>query len=306
MVSNEHAGAQPTGTRASGGDNEAAAHIKIHVLHCGRVCVSKFLPFGGEGCSLIKASGVFGKEGDRVWLPVSAYLIEHPHGLLLVDTGWERAMSPRGAFDAHAQVASLGSRLLYKTNQGMVEPGKTVGEQLARMGITARDLDYVLLTHLDCDHANGLSEVRDARRILVSADELTFASRFPNNAVRYQKRWWSGVNLQTFAWSGTEGPAGKSHDLFEVGSLALVNIPGHAEGLFAVKVTGADGRFALLFSDGGYATRSWQEMVLPGIASDRAQQRRSLAWIRQESLRPECVESIANHDPDVQPHVIEL
>lgn len=282
------------------------AGIRIHVLHCGRVRVSKYLPFGGEGCSLLKASGIFGKERDRVWLPVSAYLIERPRGLVLVDTGWDRAMSPDGTYNTRAQIASLGSYLLYKTNQGMVEAGQTVAEQLARMGISARDLDYVLLTHLDCDHANGLAQVRDARHILTSADELAFASKFPNNAVRYQKRWWSGVNLQTFEWSGTEGPAGKSHDLFGDGSLVLVNIPGHAEGLFAVKVTGAGGRFALLLADGGYATRSWQEMVLSGIASDRAQQRRSLAWIREQSLRPECVESLANHDPDVKPHVIEL
>ena len=42
------------------------------------------------------------------------------------------------------------------------------------------------------------------------------------------------------------------------------------------------------------------------LASDREQQRRSLAWIREQSLLPECVESIANHDLDIKPHVIEL
>ena len=282
------------------------ARIKIHILHCGRVCVSKYLPFGGEDCSLIRASGVLGKKSDRVWLPVSAYLVEHPKGLFLIDTGWERAISPKGTFDAKAQVASLGSALLYKTNQGVVECGQTVGEQLAQRGIAPFDLDCVLLTHLDCDHANGLSEVRGARRILASADELAFASRFPNKAARYKRRWWTGIGLETFNWTGTEGPAGKSYDLLGDRSVLLVNIPGHSEGLFAVKITGADGRFALLYSDGGYATRSWREMILPGIASDREQQRRSLAWIREQSLSPECVESIANHDPDVKPHVIGL
>ena len=96
------------------------------------------------------------------------------------------------------------------------------------------------------------------------------------------------------------------YDLFGDGSLLCVAIPGHADGLCAVKVTGADGRFALLFSDGGYSSRSWREMAVSGIANDRARQRASLAWIREQSLDPRCVESLANHDPDVRPHVIEL
>ena len=40
--------------------------IKIHVLHTGEVCVSPSLPFGGEHCSTVKASGVFGKKAGRV------------------------------------------------------------------------------------------------------------------------------------------------------------------------------------------------------------------------------------------------
>ena len=52
--------------------------IKIHVFHTGKVCVSPYLPFGGEDCSLLKVSGLFEKKENRLWLPVSAYLIEHP------------------------------------------------------------------------------------------------------------------------------------------------------------------------------------------------------------------------------------
>ncbi len=54
------------------------ADIKIHVFHTDEVCVAPNLPFGGDNCNAVKASGVFGKKEDRLWLPVSAYLIEHP------------------------------------------------------------------------------------------------------------------------------------------------------------------------------------------------------------------------------------
>ena len=279
--------------------------IKIHVLHTGAVCVAPDLPFGGDHCNAIKASGIFQPRENRLWLPVSAYLIEHPKGLFLVDTGWARAMSPEGIFDKHAQVKSLGSLVLYEVNQGQIPLGQCVDEQLATMGIKTSDIDAVLLTHLDCDHANGIAQVADAKRFVVAADEVRFASKVTNR-VRYNKNWWSMVELDEFEWNGALGPFGKSYDLLGDGSIQLINIPGHADGLFAVKVINDEGKFVLLFSDGGYAAKGWQEQITSGIAADKEKQKASLAWIREQSLDPMCVESLANHDPDVEPHVIEL
>ena len=279
--------------------------IKIHVLHTGAVCVSPDLPFGGDHCNPIKASGIFQPRESRLWLPVSVYLIEHPKGRFLVDTGWARAMSPKGEFDRAAQIRLLGSVVLYEVNQGQVPLGQCVDEQLAAMGIKTADIDAVLLTHLDCDHANGLAQVADAKRFVVAADELRFAGRLTNR-VRYNKDWWSMVELEAIEWNGDLGPFGNSYDLLGDGSIQLINIPGHADGLFAVKVIADDGRFVLLFSDGGYARRSWEEQITSGIAADKEKQKASLAWIREQSLDSLCVESLACHDPDIEPHVIEL
>lgn len=278
--------------------------IKIHVLHTGEVCVSPDLPFGGENCNLVKASGIFGKKEERLWLPVSVYLIEHPKAKILVDCGWNRDMSPNGTFDKSAQIKSLGSRLLYLVNQGKIEKGAAVDEQLSKLGLKPSDLDYVLLTHLDCDHANGLSLVKDAKKILVSADEVTCAKK--HSAVRYKSKWWRGVNLTEFEWNDTEGPGGKSYDLFGDGSIELINIPGHADGLFAVKIKNEKGKYVLLFSDGGYAEKSWKEMITSGISLDKKNQKKSLEWIREQSMDENCLESLANHDPDVIPHTILL
>ena len=38
--------------------------------------------------------------------------------------------------------------------------------------------------------------------------------------------------------------------------LGIVNIPGHSEGLCALKITNDSGKYVLLFSDGGYAQKS--------------------------------------------------
>ena len=212
-------------------------------------------------------------------------------------------MSPKGEFDRKAQIKSLGSYLLYLVNQGILPMGEGVDEHLSRLGLTSSDLDAVLITHLDCDHANGLELVKDTKRFLVAADEVRFAKK---HRARYYKGWWKDIPLTEFEWNDRLGPVGKSYDLLGDGSVELVNIPGHSDGLFAVKIKHEAGKFVLLFSDGGYARKSWQETILSGIAADRKKQKESLAWIRAESLDPNCVESLAAHDSDIKPHVIEL
>jgi len=99
--------------------------MKIHVFHTGEVRVSPYLPFGGDNCNLLKASGMTTPKKDWMWLPVSCYLVEHPKGRILVDTGWHRDMSPNGVYDKKAQIKSLGSWILYHVNQGRIAAGLT-------------------------------------------------------------------------------------------------------------------------------------------------------------------------------------
>ena len=280
--------------------------MKIHVFHTGDVHVSPYLPFGGDNCNIIMASGITTPKKDWIWLPVSAYLIEHPKGRILVDTGWHREMSPDGVYNRKAQIKSLGSWQLYMVNQGRIAKGQAIDEQLAKMGLKPSDIDYVLLTHLDCDHVNGLTQLKGARHILVARDEMDNIKKGLTERIRYQERWWKGMDLELFDWNGSEGPVGRSYDLFGDGSVVMVNIPGHCAGLCAVKITNADGRFVLLFSDGGYARKSWEQMITSGVCQDKKLQRQSLQWIREQSMLPECIESLANHDTDIKPHVIEL
>lgn len=279
--------------------------IKIRIFHTGRVCVSPSLPFGGNEKNPLKKSPIMVKKKDRLWLPVSAYLIEHPKGKILFDCGWHRDMSPNGEYDKKAQIHSLGSKLLYIVNQGVLEKEQGIDEQLLKIGVKPADLDYVLISHLDCDHVNGLGLVKGAKHIFVSNDELTGSRKKKcKNKIRYQSKWWENCDLQGFDWNDNEGPFGKAFDLFGDGSVKMIAIPGHSDGLCALKIKNDEGKYVLLFSDGGYATKSWKDMITSGVSEDKVAQRKSLEWIRMESLSEECVESLANHDAEIIPHNI--
>lgn len=282
------------------------AQITIHQIHTGCVYVPTLIPFGTKDSSR-SPRAVHQSLKDHIWLPVSVFLIEHPtHGKILIDTGWNRDMSPDGANERDAQIASLGSKLLYKAGPADLPLGDSAPEKLAALGIAPSDLDYVVLSHLDDDHANGLPQFKDAKRILVSEEELNYAEHDRVGRIRMQKKWWRDVDLRTFAWNGTGGPAGKSFDLFGDGSIVFINIPGHTPGQVATKVTGKDGKFFLYFADGGYTKDSWEKQIPSGVADNRDEQAASLSWIRTMSLDPLCIESQPNHDPDVEEHVITI
>ena len=137
--------------------------------------------------------------------------------------------------------------------------------------------------------------------------EMKYAGmRTPKNIVRYKKRWWKDVQVSQFAFNGHEGPFSESYDLFGDGSIQLIHIPRHCEGLVCVKITGKDGRYVLLTSDGAYSDKNWRDLVLPGIHANRQKQLKSLEWIREASLNEACVETLSTHDPNVEPHTIEL
>lgn len=176
------------------------------------------------------------------------------------------------------------------------------------MGIKPSQLDCVLLTHLDCDHAAGLSHVREAKRIIVARADMDYAMKGSiGSRIRYNKRWWRDVNLELIDWNGKEGPAQASYDLLGDGSIVMVNLPGHSPGLCAVRIRNNEiGRYIILAGDGGYAHKSWCEMIQSGVADDREAQRRSLQWLHDEDLKPECLDIIATHDTEIEPQTFTL
>ena len=47
-------------------------------------------------------------------------------------------------------------------------------------------------------------------------------------------------------------------------------------------------------------------MITSGVSLDKEMQRKSLQWIREQSMDANCIESLATYDTDIKPHVIEL
>ena len=86
--------------------------MKIHVLQCGSIRVDLTVPFGKRLDLIEAAKQLTAADKNRITLPVFTYLIEHPKGLILVDTGWCREISPDGVYDPKAAAAVLPSQMV--------------------------------------------------------------------------------------------------------------------------------------------------------------------------------------------------
>jgi N-acyl homoserine lactone hydrolase len=265
---------------------------KIHVMHTGSVYIDQALAFREKSWHPAPYTGWFRPERKKMWVPVSTYLIEHPKGRILIDTGWHEDIR-------NNQKRHLGF-LAASMFTGKLPEGQAIHEQLMSKGMSDRDLDYVILTHLHSDHVSGLKHVDRARKILVSPLELAAASK----AAGYVPSMWKGVNLETVQLQEIPyGPYRLGNDVFGDGTVYLVHTPGHSKGQLSVMVLTQKG-WVLLAADVGYASVSWERQILPGITVNDREANESLTWVSAFAKSEDCATVLANHDPAVYPHII--
>ena len=284
--------------------------IRIHILHCGTMQVSPSVPFGNSINLKNSARQMLASDRARITLPVSAYLIEHPKGLILIDTGWCREISPQGVYDRKAACSVLPKHI-EATYRPCVTAGMAIHEQLEARGIRPQDLDLVLLTHLDPDHVAGIRHVKEAKRILVPEDEYFWNCRLVYQA-RQPKSLFEGIEMERFFYRGSSlGTNRWAYDLLGDGTMLCINIPGHTDGMCAVLVQNGEllehrREFVLLASDAAYSPRNWQEGITPGMGFHRELQKKGLDWLKEQAALPSCRGVIANHDPDLEPQTITI
>lgn len=146
--------------------------MRVHHLNCATLC-----PRGGRW---VNGSG---SVCSRARLVCHCLLVESPDGLVLVDTGLglDDVSGARGR-GHRRKLRSLGARL---------RPEETALRQVAQLGFSPDEVRHVVLTHLDLDHAGGLSDFPKARvHLLAREHEAAVARRSLRERRRYAPRTW--------------------------------------------------------------------------------------------------------------------
>src|SRR5690348_16484753 len=106
---------------------------------------------------------------SRKWTdprPINVYVIEHRDGLVLFDTGQDRASVTDPGYFPGGITGVIYDRLA----RFEIAPEQTLTAQLAAIGYDIRDVRTAVISHLHQDHIGGLRELTGAE-IIVSRDE---------------------------------------------------------------------------------------------------------------------------------------
>lgn len=267
--------------------------IELYIFRTGNVRVDRAIPLHERNPFAV--TGLFRGKAKKMILPVSVYLIVHPKGAVLIDTGWDT----KYAFERPKQLFGMVDRI----SAPMIERDGGVDGKLKSVGLTPSDIRHVFISHMDFDHASGLRLVSEAKDIRCSEEEWAACNKC---SLRYIDTWTGICKVGTFAFQQSGiGPVGRSYDVFNDGTLLLVHTPGHSQGLFSVMIRGKD-QYVVLGNDAAYLPESFSEHRIPGFTVDHRLAEKSLDWLIQCKNDPACIGVYVNHDPTVQEQKIEV
>ncbi|GIO12691.1 Zn-dependent hydrolase [Cohnella xylanilytica] len=221
--------------------------------------------------------------------PAGFACIRHPsRGWILFDTGYSARF--------RELTASLPYSLYRRLTPVRLSEEATAVRQLAKLGIGAKDVGYVILSHFHADHIGGARDFPDARFLYPQAAYDAVRALGPVRATR--AGFIAGLLPDAFADAATpiereaqaadpgEGaPFQGCLDLFGDGSLISVPLPGHAAGQIGLLLSTANSR-VLLCADASWSSRALRENRPPHPAAglvmhDRAAYRDTFERLRR-------------------------
>jgi len=159
---------------------------------------------------------------------VPCYLIEHPQGNMIWDTGLPLTFAGQGRVD--------------------LQPGATVRyeqsllDQLAALGLGPADINYLGLSHMHFDHA-GAANAFATSTLLIQRTEYEAAFDHASDYPVFDPRLYEG--LRGSAATKLEG----DYDVFGDGSVMILSLPGHTPGHQALALKLADTGHLVLSGD---------------------------------------------------------
>ena len=245
-----------------------ASSLGLYVLDCGTIrdlVADVFLPGDADAPAALD-------------LVNRCYLIEHPNGTLLWDTGLPDFLSS-WFMRTLAWVVSFGAL--------DVRVDRTLEAQLAELGRTPEDIDYLAFSHLHTDHVGNANRFTRSTW-LIQRPELEAA--FAPDSEIFDSSYYARIR---------ENPRkvlDGDFDVFGDGRVVILSAPGHTPGHQCLFLDLSETGPIVLSGDLYHTQRSRELRLPPTFNTDRDQSRASMDRI-ESFLKERGATLWIQHDP---------
>ncbi len=239
--------------------------LNVYAFTCGWLTVPAALLLAGEK--------------GKLTVPVPVYLIDHPKGRVLFDTG------------LHVDTQTdpdrrLGRLAPYHTVA--FKAGEEVVTRLQSLDVAPDSIDFIINSHLHFDHCGGNEQV-------------------PNATLLVQRREWEAGHdadlIERVYYDPHDYDHGHrvrvidgEHDVFGDGSVVCLPTHGHTPGHQSLRVR-VGATEVVMTGDACYLRRTLEHFHLPTTMYDREQMLESIRRLR--ALRDAGALVITGHDPEM-------
>lgn len=249
--------------------------MRIHAIQTGSFIAKQSFRLG-KGRGRLRLVNMF---LDRAWtepLPYYNWVIEHPEGVILIDTGETvRALQPD-------YYPALNRFFIQQNTRIFVQPEDEIGPQLQTLGFKPGDVRWVILTHMHQDHVGGLRYFPKAEFLVSRTEYEATQTRMGRMMQGYMpQNWpeWFAPRLIDYRPESI-GPFPQSFALTRAGDVHFVPTEGHSLGHMSVILT-QPGRTFFFAGDASFSQQLMLEQKIDGVAPSEKKAYQTLARINQ-------------------------
>ena len=203
------------------------------------------------------AAGVLSGATGEMRIPIPAYLIRHPKGLAMFDTGLSATLID----DVEGDLGSASAARL----KIEMTAASTIQARMAAAGFDIDKVDLVINSHMHFDHTGGNCACCNAD-VLVQQAEFDYAESGQGGTTYKAEDWETGQTIRKVTGE---------YDVFGDGSVVCFPSTGHTPGHQSLRLRTDRGE-GILCGDACYFRRTLDEMRLPAHVFDEAAFRASL------------------------------
>jgi len=230
---------------------------------------------------------------EKFMIPVAFFLIKHPKGNVLFDTGDnDKVITDKTYWGPLAALLDKG-----------VSADLAIDTQLAKIGVKPSDINYVILGHMHLDHAGNVGKFPNAT-IVVQRDEIQNAFwPHPGSACCYITEDFAGLRAPIGNGMANKQPTIELNgdlDLFGDGSIyvhrQVSHTPGSQIAVVRLPKTGA----VVMTSDLCYSKENLDKDILPsvGLTYDPSGMLDGYHYVKR-LVAEDHADVIFAHDPEV-------